>query len=124
MNTDVKKYVAGCDICQRMKNQPRQPYGPLIPNPVPGVPACTYINPLDFTLKSPDSTSCPLTSSSRELTRRRLSLPLSPSLSLVLIIPTSVAVPTSPVVVRITFVTDSHVLVIEYFGVVVTDPLR
>ena len=38
MNTDVKKYVAGCDTCQRMKNQPRQPYGPLIPNPVPAGP--------------------------------------------------------------------------------------
>ena len=38
MNTDVKKYVAGCDVCQRMKNQPRQPYGPLIPNPVPAGP--------------------------------------------------------------------------------------
>ena len=42
------------------------------------------------------------------------------SLSLALNILTSVAVPTSPVAVRITFVTDSHVLVIEYFGVVVT----
>lgn len=38
MTTDVKKYVAGCDICQRMKNRPQQPYGPLIPNPVPSSP--------------------------------------------------------------------------------------
>ena len=38
MTTFVKKYVSGCDICQRMKNHPQQPYGPLEPNPVPGEP--------------------------------------------------------------------------------------
>ena len=34
----VKKYVTGCDICQRMKNRPQKPYGPLQPNPVPQGP--------------------------------------------------------------------------------------
>lgn len=38
LTTDVKKYCQGCDICQRMKNRPQQPYGPLIPNPIPGKP--------------------------------------------------------------------------------------
>ena len=38
MSVFIKKYVAGCDICQRMKNRPQQPYGPLQPNPVPGEP--------------------------------------------------------------------------------------
>ena len=38
MSIFVKKYVAGCDICQRMKNHPQQPYGPLMPNPVPHGP--------------------------------------------------------------------------------------
>ena len=38
MSLFVKKYVAGCDICQRMKNHPQQPYGPLMPNPVPHGP--------------------------------------------------------------------------------------
>lgn len=35
---DVKKYIAGCDICQRMKNRPQKPYGPLMPNPIPQGP--------------------------------------------------------------------------------------
>jgi hypothetical protein len=38
LTTYVKKYTTGCDICQRMKNRPQQPYGPLMPNPVPGGP--------------------------------------------------------------------------------------
>lgn len=38
MTTFVKNYVSGCDTCQRMKNCPQQPYGPLLPNPVPGGP--------------------------------------------------------------------------------------
>ena len=38
MSIFVKKYVTGCDMCQRMKNRPQQPYGPLQPNPVPGEP--------------------------------------------------------------------------------------
>ena len=38
LTTDVKRYVSGCDICQKMKNRPQQPYGPLIPNPVPAGP--------------------------------------------------------------------------------------
>ena len=38
ISNDVKKYVTGCDICQRMKNRPQQPYGPLLPNPVLGSP--------------------------------------------------------------------------------------
>ena len=35
MSIFIKNYVAGCDICQRMKNRPQQPYGPLQPLPVP-----------------------------------------------------------------------------------------
>ena len=38
MTTFVKAYVTGCDICQRMKNKPQQPYGPLLPNKVPEGP--------------------------------------------------------------------------------------
>ena len=38
MSVFVKKYVTGCDICQRMKNRPQQPYGPLQPNRVPEGP--------------------------------------------------------------------------------------
>ena len=38
MSVFVKKYVAGCDICQRMKNRTQQPYGPLMPNRVPHGP--------------------------------------------------------------------------------------
>ncbi|KAL7277513.1 hypothetical protein ACG7TL_008434 [Trametes sanguinea] len=38
MSIFVKKYVTGCDTCQRMKNRPQQPYGPLQPNPVPEGP--------------------------------------------------------------------------------------
>jgi len=32
MTTFVKKYVTGYDMCQRMKNRPQQPFGPLVPN--------------------------------------------------------------------------------------------
>jgi len=35
MTTFVKKYVTGYDLCQRMKNCPQQPFGPLVPNKVP-----------------------------------------------------------------------------------------
>ena len=38
MSIFTKNYVTGCNICQRMKNQPQQPYGPLQPNEVPGGP--------------------------------------------------------------------------------------
>ena len=38
ISTFVKRYVTSCDTCQRMKNRPQQPYGPLMPNPVPGGP--------------------------------------------------------------------------------------
>ena len=38
MSIFTKKYVTGCDTCQRMKNRPQQPYGPLQPNPVPEGP--------------------------------------------------------------------------------------
>ena len=34
MTTFIKKYVANCDICQRMKNHPQKPFGPLQPNKV------------------------------------------------------------------------------------------
>ncbi len=38
MSIFTKTYVTGCDTCQRMKNCPQQPYGPLQPNPVPTGP--------------------------------------------------------------------------------------
>jgi transposase InsO family protein len=38
MTTYAKTYVTGCDTCQRMKNRPQQPYGPLMPNPIPHRP--------------------------------------------------------------------------------------
>ena len=38
MTTFVKHYVTGCDMCQRMKNRPQQPFGPLLPNKVPEGP--------------------------------------------------------------------------------------
>ncbi|KAJ3577041.1 hypothetical protein NP233_g61 [Leucocoprinus birnbaumii] len=38
MSIFVKKYVTGCDVCQRMKNRPQQPFGPLMPNKVPNGP--------------------------------------------------------------------------------------
>lgn len=38
MSIFVKNYVAGCDVCQRMKNRPQQSYGPLMPNKVPNAP--------------------------------------------------------------------------------------
>jgi hypothetical protein len=34
----IKKYVNGCDTCQRMKNSTQLPYGPLMPNKVPNGP--------------------------------------------------------------------------------------
>lgn len=48
--TYVKKYVDGCDVCQRIKNRPQKPYGPLIPNQVPSKPweiiSCNLITQL------------------------------------------------------------------------------
>ena len=38
MSIFVKNYVTGCDMCQRMKNRPQAPYGPLQPNKVPNEP--------------------------------------------------------------------------------------
>jgi ''chromo'' (CHRromatin Organisation MOdifier) domain./Integrase core domain. len=38
ITTFVKNYVTGCDMCQRMKNRPQQPFGPLLPNKVPNGP--------------------------------------------------------------------------------------
>jgi len=38
----VKKYVKGCDTCQRNKNRTEQPAGKLIPNSIPEKP-WTYI---------------------------------------------------------------------------------
>ena len=38
MTTFVKKYVARCDICQKMKNHPALPFGPLQLNKVPSEP--------------------------------------------------------------------------------------
>jgi hypothetical protein len=35
LTTDVKKYVTGCDVCQRMKLRPQRQYNPLQPNLVP-----------------------------------------------------------------------------------------
>ena len=36
--TTFVKYVTDCDMCQRMKNRPQQPFGPLMPNKVPNGP--------------------------------------------------------------------------------------
>jgi len=38
MTTFVKKYVMDYDMCQRIKNRPQQPFGPLVPNKVPNRP--------------------------------------------------------------------------------------
>jgi hypothetical protein len=38
MSVFIKKYVDGCDTCQRMKNRTHKPYGPLMPNKVPNGP--------------------------------------------------------------------------------------
>jgi hypothetical protein len=38
MSVDVKKYVAGCDTCQRNKPSHKVPYGLLQPNEVPSTP--------------------------------------------------------------------------------------
>ena len=35
ITTFVNKYITVCDMCQRMKNCPQQPFGPLVPNKVP-----------------------------------------------------------------------------------------
>lgn len=53
LTTDVKKYVSGCDICQRNKNRPQQPFGPLMPNPVPEGPWDTIT--VDLITQLPES---------------------------------------------------------------------
>ena len=49
----VKKYVAGCDICQWMKNYLQKPFGPLQPNKVPSEP--WEIIFIDFITQLPQS---------------------------------------------------------------------
>jgi len=46
---EVKKYVEGCDMCQRNKNQTEAPAGKLMPNTVPAKP-WTHIS-VDFITK-------------------------------------------------------------------------
>jgi len=46
---EVKKYVEGCDVCQRNKNQTKAPTGKLMPNAVLAKP-WTYIS-ADFITK-------------------------------------------------------------------------
>jgi hypothetical protein len=40
ISIDVKKYVLGCDTCQRNKAHNKAPYGLLQPNKVPSEPWC------------------------------------------------------------------------------------
>jgi len=49
MTKEVRKYVEGCDTCQRYKNWAETPAGKLIPNPIPEK-AWTHI-PVDFITK-------------------------------------------------------------------------
>jgi len=35
---DVRKYVDGCDACQRYKNRSKAPVGKLMPNAIPEKP--------------------------------------------------------------------------------------
>ena len=49
----IHKYVDGCDTCQRTKNFPKQPYGPLYPNEVPDGPWQTIT--MDFVTDLPES---------------------------------------------------------------------
>lgn len=53
MSIFVKNYVTGCDICQRMKNRPQQPFGPLMPNKVPEGP--WEIMTIDLITQLPES---------------------------------------------------------------------
>jgi len=46
---EVKKYIEGCDACQRNKNQTETPTGKLMPNTVPEKP-WTHIS-ADFIMK-------------------------------------------------------------------------
>jgi len=55
MTTFVKKYVTGCDMCQRMKNHLQQPFGPLMPNKVPNRP--WEIISMDLITQLPESNS-------------------------------------------------------------------
>jgi len=55
MTTFVKKYVTGYDMCQRMKNHPQQPFGPLVPNKVPNGP--WEIISMDLITQLPESNS-------------------------------------------------------------------
>jgi len=47
----VKRYVEGCNACQRNKNRTEQPAGKLIPNSIPEKP-WTHIS-ADFIMKLP-----------------------------------------------------------------------
>ena len=38
VTTEVKRYVEGCDLCQRNKNRTEPPAGKLMPNEVPDKP--------------------------------------------------------------------------------------
>jgi len=55
MTTFVKKYVTGCDMYQRMKNCPQQPFRPLVPNKVPNRP--WEIISMDLITQLPESNS-------------------------------------------------------------------
>jgi len=55
MTTFVKKYIMGCDMCQRIKNRPQQPFGPLISNKVPNGP--WKIISTDLIMQLPESNS-------------------------------------------------------------------
>jgi hypothetical protein len=54
MTIDVKKYVQGCDTCQRNKTTRQVPYGLLQPNPIPAEP--WEIITIDLITQLPDST--------------------------------------------------------------------
>ena len=47
----MKRYVEGCNICQRNKNRTKQPAGKLMPNSIPEKP-WTHIS-ADFITKLP-----------------------------------------------------------------------
>ena len=42
---EVKKYVEGCDACQRNKNRMEAPAGKLMPNSIPVTVSCDSIIP-------------------------------------------------------------------------------
>ena len=51
MTKKVKRYIEGCDACQRNKNHTEQPAGKLMPNSIPERP-WTHIS-ADFITKLP-----------------------------------------------------------------------